>query len=169
MTLGQMLLVVAVVLALVLGLWRLRSDGRFSSRPAGTVEQARRVPTSATTPGTAAGEEAASEVVGAANVLEGTSFVDQLGGRATLLQFSTAFCAPCKVTRRTLSEVAEVVPGVVHLEVDAEDNLDLVRRLKVMRTPTTLVLDGRGVEVSRAGGAPRKEQVVAALAAAVED
>jgi thiol-disulfide isomerase/thioredoxin len=86
-----------------------------------------------------------------------------LGEKATLLQFSSAFCAPCRATRRTLSEVAAVVPGVEHLEIDAEHHLDLVRRLGILRTPTTLVLDGAGSEVTRAAGAPRKEQVIAAL------
>jgi len=86
-----------------------------------------------------------------------------LGAQATLLQFSSAFCAPCRVTRRTLTEVADIVPGVEHLEVDAEHHLDLVRALGIMRTPTTLVLDATGREVTRAVGAPRKEQVIAAL------
>ena len=88
-----------------------------------------------------------------------------LGERATLLQFSSAFCAPCRATRRTLAEVATAVPGVVHVEIDAEHHLELVRRLNILRTPTTLVLDSRGVEVTRAAGAPRKEQVLAALGA----
>jgi thiol-disulfide isomerase/thioredoxin len=89
-----------------------------------------------------------------------------LGDKATLLQFSSAFCAPCRVTRRTLAEVAELVPGVEHLEVDAEHHLDLVRRLGILRTPTTLVLDASGREVTRAAGAPRKEQVLNALGSA---
>jgi hypothetical protein len=59
-----------------------------------------------------------------------------------------------------------VVPGVVHVEIDAEHHLDLVRRLQVLRTPTTLVLDSEGREVTRAAGAPRKEQVLGALAQA---
>jgi thiol-disulfide isomerase/thioredoxin len=87
----------------------------------------------------------------------------RLGGQATLVQFSSAFCAPCRATRRTLAEVAAVVPGVEHLEIDAEHHLALVRRLDVTRTPTTIVLDARGQEVTRAAGAPRKEQVIAAL------
>ena len=89
----------------------------------------------------------------------------ELGETATLLQFSSAFCAPCRATRRTLADVAAAVPGVVHVEVDAEHHLELVRRLGILRTPTTLVLDARGVEVTRAAGAPRKEQVLAALGA----
>jgi thiol-disulfide isomerase/thioredoxin len=86
-----------------------------------------------------------------------------LGERATLVQFSSAFCQPCRATRRVLADVAGVVPGVEHVEIDAESHLDLVRRLDVRRTPTTLVLDARGRVTSRASGQPRKEQVVAAL------
>jgi thioredoxin-like negative regulator of GroEL len=89
-----------------------------------------------------------------------------LGERATLLQFSSAFWAPCRATRRILGEVATLVPGVAHVEVDAEQHLELVRRLGILRTPTTLVLDADGREVSRASGAPRKEQVLGALALA---
>lgn len=92
-----------------------------------------------------------------------------LGERATLLQFSSAFCAPCRAMRRVLADLAEVVPGVRHLEVDAELHLDLVRRLQVLRTPTTLVLDGAGHEVTRASGVLRKEQVIAALGQAIPD
>jgi len=62
-----------------------------------------------------------------------------------------------------LSDVAAVVPGVAYVEVDAEHHLELVRRLGVVRTPTTLVLDSGGREVVRAAGAPRKEEVLAAL------
>jgi thiol-disulfide isomerase/thioredoxin len=89
----------------------------------------------------------------------------ELGERATLVQFSSAFCAPCRATRRTLAEVAGLVPGVTHVEVDAESHLDLVRELGILRTPTTLVLDARGVEVARAAGAPTREQVLAQLGA----
>ena len=85
------------------------------------------------------------------------------GERATLLQFSSAFCAPCRATRRILGEVAELVPGVAHVEVDAEQHLDLVRRLDVRKTPTTLVLDAQQREVKRAAGQPRKADVLAAL------
>jgi thiol-disulfide isomerase/thioredoxin len=80
-----------------------------------------------------------------------------------LVQFSSAFCAPCRATRRILSDVARVVPGVVHVEIDAEMHLETVRRLGIVRTPTTLILDATGREIARAAGAPRKEQVLSAL------
>lgn len=91
----------------------------------------------------------------------------QPGERATLLQFSSAFCAPCRATRRVLTEVTELVPGVAHVEVDAEQHLDLVRRLDVRKTPTTLVLNSAGQEVKRASGQPRKADVLAALGQAL--
>jgi thiol-disulfide isomerase/thioredoxin len=90
-----------------------------------------------------------------------------LGERATLVQFSSAFCAPCRATRRVLGEVAGMVPGVSHVEIDAEDHLDLVRDLGILKTPTVLVLDAGGRIVRRATGQPRKADVIAALGEAV--
>ncbi|MEV5334110.1 thioredoxin family protein [Streptomyces werraensis] len=90
-----------------------------------------------------------------------------MGERATLVQFSSAFCAPCRATRRVLGEVAAMVPGVAHVEIDAEARLDLVRRLGVEHTPTVLVLDAEGRVVRRAAGQPRKADVIAALGAAL--
>ncbi|MBL1096719.1 TlpA family protein disulfide reductase [Streptomyces coffeae] len=91
----------------------------------------------------------------------------ELGRRATLVQFSSAFCQPCRATRRTLDEVAAMVDGVVHLEIDAEAHLELVRALDVVRTPTVLVLDASGRIVRRASGQPRRADVIAALGDAV--
>jgi thiol-disulfide isomerase/thioredoxin len=92
-----------------------------------------------------------------------------LGERATLVQFSTAFCQPCRATRRVLADVSALVPGVSHVEIDAESRLDLVRRLDITRTPTVLVLDRAGSVVKKAAGQPRKADVLAALAAAVPE
>ncbi|MFF5292531.1 thioredoxin family protein [Paractinoplanes globisporus] len=82
----------------------------------------------------------------------------------TLLQFSSAFCAPCRAVRRVSTEVAELLPGVQHVEIDAESHLDEVRELGIWRTPTLLVLDAEGRVVKRATGVPSKPQLIAALA-----
>jgi thiol-disulfide isomerase/thioredoxin len=102
-----------------------------------------------------------ADLPGLRPVLDGLGAVP--GERATLLQFSSAFCAPCRATRRTLAQVSALVPGVVHVEVDAERHLEVVRRLGVVATPTTLVLDADAREVARATGQPRKAAVLAAL------
>ena len=83
--------------------------------------------------------------------------------KATLLQFSSAFCAPCRAVRRVSSEVAGMVSGVQHVEVDAESHLDAVRALGIWRTPTLLVLDAEGRVAKRATGVPGKAQLIAAL------
>ena len=88
---------------------------------------------------------------------------ESLGDRATLVQFSTSFCATCPGTRRLLSDVAAGIPGVRHVEIDAEERLDLVRRAEVMRTPTVLVLDRTGHVVRRASGPPTRAELVSAL------
>jgi thiol-disulfide isomerase/thioredoxin len=160
---GAWVLLAAVVVALAAGGWwtttngvfrgthRVR-DGRWLSRRASAVSRPPGGQSQDVTP----------------SVLAGTSFDAERGERATLLQFSSAFCAPCRATRRILEDVARSVPGVAHVEVDAEHHLELVRALGVLRTPTTLVLDQSGREVTRATGAPRSAQVLAALASGLE-
>ena len=148
--------VLAVVLvgATAFGLWRRRTDGRFrgGSQPL-PPEVIGDLPAGAEDlPVGHPGDVLTADDLGAA-----------LGARATLVQFSSAFCAPCRSARVTLGRVASDLEGVAHVEVDAEAHLDLVRRVDVRRTPTTLVLDALGREVRRAVGAPRYADVVASL------
>ncbi|GAA1613455.1 TlpA family protein disulfide reductase [Catellatospora bangladeshensis] len=84
-------------------------------------------------------------------------------GAVTLLQFSSAFCAPCRATRVVLGEVARATPGVAHVEVDAESRLDAVRALDIWKTPTVLIVDGEGRIAGRAQGTPTRAQVLAAI------
>jgi thiol-disulfide isomerase/thioredoxin len=146
---GLWVVLVAVVAALAFGLYRAAVDGRFR----GTHEiRSDGAPGAEPTPDPRD------------SVLAGTPWAGELGARATLLQFSSAFCAPCRATRHVLADVAGRHEGVAHIEVDAEHNLALVRSLGILRTPTTLVLDPAGRERVRAAGAPRREQVESALA-----
>lgn len=171
MTSGAVVLVVALVAAVAFGLWRRRTDGRFrgtgpvaAASPAGGT-----APGADTTgsPGDLEGAAATASVPTTWDLVRAAGVAEEAGERATLLQFSTTFCTPCRATRRILGEVAAAVPGVRHVEVDAELHLQLTRDLDVLRTPTTLVLDARGTEVLRASGAPDKRQVLAALDRAV--
>jgi len=86
-----------------------------------------------------------------------------LGTRATLVQFSTVFCAPCRATRTLLRDVSSRLDDVAYVDIDAEAHLDLVRRLDVVRTPTVLVLNRDGEIVRRASGQPKREQINAVL------
>ncbi len=146
MTGGVIALCVALAVATVLGLVLRRRAGRFRPGPA------------------EAGGQAASAQDGA---LTEADLGSNLGERATLVQFSTAFCAPCRPTRQILAQVAGMVDGVTHVEIDAAARLDLVRRLRINSTPTVLVLGPDGGIVKRAVGLPRKADVIAALGSAV--
>jgi thiol-disulfide isomerase/thioredoxin len=139
----------ALVLATGIGLWWRARNGRVVAKADVTVGSAG--------PSTGPAEELTAGDLGA-----------ELGGRATLVQFSSAFCAPCRATRRILADVATMVEGVRHIEIDAESRLDLVRRLEVRRTPTTFVLGPDGHVTHRASGQPRKADVIAALGAMIE-
>jgi thiol-disulfide isomerase/thioredoxin len=147
-TAGLIALVVALVAASALGLAMRRRSGRFRPGPAAVVPVNPAAPVNP-------------------EVLTEDDLGGPLGRQATLVQFSTAFCAPCRPTRLLLAQVAGMVDGVRHVEVDAAARLDLVRRLRISSTPTVLVLDPRGAIMKRASGLPRKADVIAALGAVV--
>ena len=147
------LLVVVVSVAIGFGLWRKWSDGRMRDDSTSLEIIASRLPAESTD-----GVEQEQLKV------EPTDLGLTLGPRATLLQFSSAFCQPCRSARLLLTSLAEDLPGVTFAELDAEDHIDLVRSLQIRRTPTILLLDSSGNIRKRAVGLPRKSEVVAALA-----
>jgi thiol-disulfide isomerase/thioredoxin len=149
---GLVVLVAALVAGSAFGVYRRVTDGRIRG-----VEAA---------PGRV-GTDGAGDPAAGGRRLTAEELGTDLGRRATLVQFSTVFCQPCRPTRRLLAEVAGMVDGVRHVDVDAESHLDLVRRLDVLRTPTVLVLDRDGRIVRKAVGVPRKADLVAALGEAI--
>ena len=194
MTAGTVALVAALAVAVIVGgIWRrttgrmrntLPAAGQAVAAPAAAIQAAVRqaaggpaVPVmtfdaaDAATPADVPAlpkTPASAEPIRAGVTLTGDDVGHALGERATLLQFSSAFCAPCRATRRILADVAGMTDGVAHVEIDAESRLDLVRQLNVLRTPTVLVLAGDGTIVRRASGQPRKPDVIAAIGVAAE-
>lgn len=179
-------LVAVLAAATAFGLWRRAVDGRMrdvTPEPAGVRDSPYRgmaalpdgppAADSGDVAGSAdptrgarddAGEPArAKDTRAEAEALSSGDVGQALGERATLLQFSSAFCSPCRTARVVLGDVAGMVEGVKHVEIDAEDHLGLVRRLAVTRTPTVFVLDASGHIRTRATGAPRRADVIAAL------
>ncbi|PFG41219.1 thiol-disulfide isomerase/thioredoxin [Georgenia soli] len=78
-----------------------------------------------------------------------------LGARATVVQVSSAFCAPCRAARTVAARVAATAEGVRHVEVDVAGHETLAADLRVVSTPTVLVLDADGVVRERLEGVPR--------------
>src|SRR5262245_3830779 len=83
----------------------------------------------------------------------------------TLVQFSSATCAPCRQVRAVCADVAGDLTGVRHVEVDAEAHLDAVRALSIWRLPTLLGVDRDGRVARRTVGVPDR----AALREAVQE
>jgi thiol-disulfide isomerase/thioredoxin len=83
----------------------------------------------------------------------------------TVVQFSTAFCAPCRTTRARLQQLEAGRPGLAYVHVDAESHLDAVRALDVRRTPTLFYLGRDGSLLGRSSGAPRPEELTALVEA----
>ena len=85
----------------------------------------------------------------------------------TVVQFSTAFCAPCRATKARLQQLQTTRPGLATVHVDAESHLEEVRELDVRRTPTLFYLDRGGRLIGRSSGAPRPEELTALIDAHV--
>lgn len=87
----------------------------------------------------------------------------QLGSAATLVQFSTEYCAKCPGTRRLLHELAGVESGVHVVEVDLTHRPDLADRFSVLQTPTVLLLDRAGTVRTRFTGTAQRAVLSAEL------
>jgi thiol-disulfide isomerase/thioredoxin len=129
-------LAIVLVLATGFGFWYKRTRGEFREKK------------------TVNGPKLTAAIVGT-----------ELGARATMVQFSSAFCTPCRATKVLLEDMVKTMTDVRYAHIDAESHLELVRELNILSTPTTLFLNGAGVEVGRAMGTPKRAQVHAALAA----
>ena len=127
-------LLVVLALAIAFGVWYTRSRGEFRRKK------------------TVNGPKLDASVIGV-----------ELGSRVTMVQFSSAFCSPCRATKALLEDMVKTMPDVRYAHIDAESHLELVRQVDIRSTPTTLFLNGAGVEVGRAMGTPKRSQVLAAV------
>ena len=127
-------LLVVLALAIAFGVWYTRSRGEFRKKK------------------TVNGPKLDASIIGV-----------ELGSRVTMVQFSSAFCSPCRATKALLEDMVKSMPDVRYAHIDAESHLELVRKIDIRSTPTTLFLNGEGVEVGRAMGTPKRSQVLAAV------
>jgi thiol-disulfide isomerase/thioredoxin len=123
-----------LALAIAFGIWYTRSRGEFRRKK------------------TVNGPKLDASIIGV-----------ELGSRVTMVQFSSAFCSPCRATKALLEDMVKKLPDVRYAHIDAESHLELVRKLDIRSTPTTLFLNAAGVEVGRAMGTPKRSQVMAAV------
>ena len=89
---------------------------------------------------------------------------NKYGKQATVVQFSTTFCSECRAAKALISDVVSHENEIAYFEIDAESNLELVRKVDIRSTPTTLFLDKAGFEIARATGAPKRDQLIKVIA-----
>jgi thioredoxin-related protein len=92
-------------------------------------------------------------------------FAGKYGSRLTILQFSTTFCSECRTAKTIVKDVVKEFKDIAYVEVDAQSNLELVRRVDIRSTPTTIFLDSKGFEIARAKGAPKRDQLIKVIKA----
>ena len=148
---GLIALVVVLAVASAAGFALRHRQGRFRATAAA----------GAGTAGLAASADAGRSVLSASDL------GSPLGAQATLVQFSTEVCAYCGPARTLLAEMARQRDGVAFVEIDAAERMDLTRRLRILSTPTVLVLDALGGITSRSSGPQRKNELSAALGRAL--
>lgn len=71
---------------------------------------------------------------------------------ATVVQLSTEYCSKCPGLRRALGAALTGQAGVVYTDVDLTHRPDLASRLRVLQTPTVLVIDAHGDVAGRYAG-----------------
>ncbi|QGN34690.1 thioredoxin family protein [Microlunatus sp. Gsoil 973] len=134
------LLVVLLVTVAFVG-YRRRTDGRFRAvAPAGSAEPPR---------------------------LTEADLGRPLGRDATVVQFSSEFCAPCRAAERVITDAVAEHDGVGYVDLDSAEKLDLTRRLNILRTPTVVITDRTGRVVHRTAGVPTKQSLQESVQAAL--
>jgi thiol-disulfide isomerase/thioredoxin len=87
----------------------------------------------------------------------------QFGENVTLLQFSSTFCSSCKQTSNLLESIEKTKKGLLHIDQDITERLDLAKTFDILKTPTTLVLDSKGIVISRIVGSPKQATIEAEI------
>lgn len=144
---GFVALLIALLLVGAVVVHRRRVDGRFRTAPGS---------------GPAAG--APSETLPSETLTEADLGVP-LGREATVVQFSSEFCAPCRAAERVITDAVADLDSVVYVDLDSEQKMALVRRFGILRTPTVLVTDHAGRVVARTAGVPTRQSLRSVLPA----
>ncbi|MFM8922136.1 MAG: thioredoxin family protein [Candidatus Nanopelagicaceae bacterium] len=98
------------------------------------------------------------------NFITKSEIETELGQRVTIVQFSSAFCSPCKATAAIISALIKDMSDVTYVQIQSEENLALIEKFDIKSTPTVIFFNSFGMEVGRATGTPTNDQVLAAIA-----
>lgn len=78
--------------------------------------------------------------------------------------YSSSFCGACRQTSAVLGRAHQLVPHSAVTEHDIAREPGLAEAFGIVATPTVIVRDASGAEVSRASGVPTIDHVLVAAA-----
>ena len=87
--------------------------------------------------------------------------------RPVVVDFTAAWCPPCRVMGPILAELADEQPDLTFVELDVDANQEVAARYGVLSMPTFLVFRG-GEPVAQLVGARPKRRLAQELAQALE-
>jgi thioredoxin len=102
-------------------------------------------------------------------VVIGDEFQDEVlqATSPVLVEFSAAWCGPCRALARALNDIAREFEGRARvLQVDVDADPALAARFGIASIPSMIVFRG-GKEISRIVGAVQKARVVRTLEQAI--
>lgn len=76
----------------------------------------------------------------------------------TIYYFTAEWCGPCKKVRPIVEEMNREQTYVHFQIIDADDNLDLVKRFSIRSVPTFILFED-GLEVNRITGSQTREKL----------
>lgn len=76
----------------------------------------------------------------------------QSEGKKLLVQYTAAWCNPCKQLTPRLSNLSNKYSDVTFVKVDVDENMDSARELLISTVPTVMIYDGETL-VNRSTGA----------------
>jgi len=82
---------------------------------------------------------------------------------ALLVEFFGENCAPCTIVQSRIDKIADEIPDVAVVSIDAGEKLDVAERHEVRRVPTLFVLDEDLRVIWRASGVPSEDAIRTAL------
>ena len=92
-------------------------------------------------------------------ILKDGEEITKFGKEATVVLFSTEYCGQCPAVRRSLAKLEYRKGGLLFIEVDITNRINLAAHFNISQTPTVFILNPAGEIRFRIGGTPKPKTI----------
>ena len=92
-------------------------------------------------------------------ILKDGEEITKFGKEATVVLFSTEYCGQCPAVRRSLTKLEYRKGGLLFIEVDITNRINLAAHFNISQTPTVFILNPAGEIRFRIGGTPKPKTI----------